>query len=87
MRRSEIVIRRLLDVLMKNLKVTETDKTKESLLMGSKLLSDLSKPLSSLAATQMSRHSQSSSKMMLAVFMSEEMTITGFMFLQLTVPL
>ncbi|KAG6787579.1 hypothetical protein POTOM_003620 [Populus tomentosa] len=36
MRRSEIVIRRLLDVLVKNLKVTEIDETKESLLMGSR---------------------------------------------------
>ncbi|KAJ6713470.1 OXIDOREDUCTASE 2OG-FE II OXYGENASE FAMILY PROTEIN [Salix purpurea] len=34
MRRSEIVIRRLLDVLMKNLKVIEIDGTKESLLIG-----------------------------------------------------
>ncbi|KAJ6713473.1 OXIDOREDUCTASE 2OG-FE II OXYGENASE FAMILY PROTEIN [Salix purpurea] len=36
MKRSEIVVRKLLDVLMKNLNVTEIDETKESLLMGSK---------------------------------------------------
>ncbi|KAJ6964813.1 feruloyl CoA ortho-hydroxylase F6H1-3-like [Populus alba x Populus x berolinensis] len=36
MKRSEIVIRKLLDVLMKSLNVTEIDETKESLLMGSK---------------------------------------------------
>ena len=36
MKRSETVIRKLLDVLMKNLNVTEIDETKESLLMGSK---------------------------------------------------
>ncbi|KAJ7980569.1 2-oxoglutarate (2OG) and Fe(II)-dependent oxygenase superfamily protein [Quillaja saponaria] len=36
MKRSEIVIRKLLDVLMKRLNVTEIDKTKESFLMGSK---------------------------------------------------
>ncbi|CAK7339129.1 unnamed protein product [Dovyalis caffra] len=36
MKRSEIVIRKLLDVLMKNLNVTEIDERKESMLMGSK---------------------------------------------------